>query len=533
MGNLIGGFTDKVSGKLGIDGPFKKLEEFGKLQIDGDRVKKNAEAMAAFGDAMSKYKGTDQSMWSTLSEGVAGFFEIEPPYSKMQKFAEIDLGENGAKRVKQNAQAFVYFSQALSEFKGGGELKNAADNIVGGIVKMFGGDDVMGKFVKFTKLDVDPDKALKLGQAFAAYTSAIGMARSGGGGAPARTGGGAPAGGAGGAGGAPATAASSAKTAAPAAAAGGGASGSGASGGGESGGIFSKIGAALGFGGGDKGAGGGKDTSGAGTEQAPTKTARATGGGGSMSEQDAKEMTKRHEGVRFEPYKDSLGLWTVGVGHLIGDGKSLPSEWNRTFSEKEVMDLYDKDYEKHKKQAQSNVPGFAKYDSVGQAALIDLTFNMGPGWPRKFPNTSKKLAAGDTEGAAAGLTDSLWYQQVKSRGPTIVEMVRNSKVSARDGGLATGPETGYPATLHGNEMITPLDPKSILAEMGKKSMSEISTQIQEKAGQIQSSDPEIFKELASINQSMMDMMATKLDAVIDKLDSSNNTQSKILKYSKA
>jgi hypothetical protein len=112
-------------------------------------------------------------------------------------------------------------------------------------------------------------------------------------------------------------------------------------------------------------------------------------------------------------------------------------------------------------------------------------------------------------------------------------MVRSSKVSARDGGLATGPETGYPATLHGNEMITPLDPKSILAEMGKKSMSEISTQIQEKAGQIQSSDPEVFKELASINQSMMDMMATKLDVVIDKLDSSNNTQSKILKYSKA
>ena len=65
-------------------------------------------------------------MWSTLSEGVAGFFEIEAPYSKMEKFAKIDLGEGGAKRVKQNAQAFVYFSQALSEFKGGGELKNAA-----------------------------------------------------------------------------------------------------------------------------------------------------------------------------------------------------------------------------------------------------------------------------------------------------------------------------------------------------------------------------------------------------------------------
>lgn len=252
-----------------------------------------------------------------------------------------------------------------------------------------------------------------------------------------------------------------------------------------------------------------------------------------MTEQEAKEMTKRHEGVRYEPYKDSLGLWTVGVGHLIGDGKSLPPEWNRTFSEKEVMDLYDKDYEKHKKQAQSNVPGFSKYDSVGQSALIDLTFNMGPGWPKKFPNTSKKLAAGDTEGAAAGLTDSLWYQQVKSRGPTIVDMVRNSKVSARDGGLATGPESGYPATLHGNEVIVPLDANSILAELGKKSATQIQSELKEKTNKVESTTGESSKELVAINQAMMEMMSTKLDAMIDKLDSSNNTQSKILKYSQA
>ena len=49
-----------------------------------------------------------------------------------------------------------------------------------------------------------------------------------------------------------------------------------------------------------------------------------TAGGGSMSEQDIKNMIIDHEGIRYSPYKDSLGLWTVGVGHLIGDGKSLP-----------------------------------------------------------------------------------------------------------------------------------------------------------------------------------------------------------------
>ena len=222
-------------------------------------------------------------------------------------------------------------------------------------------------------------------------------------------------------------------------------------------------------GGSDSGASAGRDSGGSAGDPSSWigSNKRSSGAGGQMSEQDIKDMIKEHEGVRTRPYKDSLGLWTVGVGHLIGDGKSLPSAWNREFSMSEVNALFDKDYEKHKKEAQSNVPGFNKFDSMGKGALIDLTFNMGGGWPRKFPNTSRKLGAGDTEGAARGLEDSLWYTQVGRRAPKIVNMVRNSKVTARDGGLTMGPESGYPATLHGNEMIVPSDTDSALAKLGK------------------------------------------------------------------
>ena len=37
-------------------------------------------------------------------------------------------------------------------------------------------------------------------------------------------------------------------------------------------------------------------------------------------------MLMHHEGVRCKPYQDCIGLWTVGVGHLIG--KTLPPEWD-------------------------------------------------------------------------------------------------------------------------------------------------------------------------------------------------------------
>lgn len=242
--------------------------------------------------------------------------------------------------------------------------------------------------------------------------------------------------------------------------------------------------------------------------------------GGSMSEQEAKAMTMKHEGVRLEPYKDSLGLWTVGVGHLIGNGKTLPPEWNRKFSQEEIMALYDKDYEEHKKAAQSNVPGFGKFDSLGQAALVDLTFNMGPNWSKKFPNTSKKLGMGDAEGAAAGLMDSAWFGQVKSRGPTIVEMVRNSKVSARDGGIASGPDSGYPATLHGKEMITPITPNSIIEKLAKTSMT----------GEITGSKTHDSSEvIATSVAKMTGNLSERLDKIASLLEVSHHTQEKTLR----
>lgn len=141
------------------------------------------------------------------------------------------------------------------------------------------------------------------------------------------------------------------------------------------------------------------------------------------SDADIKKMIINHEGIRYKPYKDSLGLWTVGVGHLIGDGKTLPPEYDRTFSHEEVMKMFDKDYEHHKAAAE-RIPGFDNMNEKGEAALIDLTFNMGPAWYKKWPNFTKSLEQGDTEAAAKNLESSKWYTQVGRRAPTIVSLIR-------------------------------------------------------------------------------------------------------------
>jgi GH24 family phage-related lysozyme (muramidase) len=155
-----------------------------------------------------------------------------------------------------------------------------------------------------------------------------------------------------------------------------------------------------------------------------------------------KKMIMNHEGSVPYPYKDSKGLWTIGVGHLIGDGKSLPPEYdayknnggpydkknNKTpaMSQDQIQELFDKDYAAHKAMAMKT-PGWDLANEKGQAAMVDLAYNMGGNWYKGFPNTSKALASGNFEAAADGLKDSAWYKQVGNRAKEIVDMIRSGK----------------------------------------------------------------------------------------------------------
>jgi len=108
-------------------------------------------------------------------------------------------------------------------------------------------------------------------------------------------------------------------------------------------------------------------------------------------------MIKHHEGVRNKPYQDPIGLWTVGVGHLIGDGKSLPEEWNRVFTDEEVNDLLKKDLRRFE-------AGVFRLCPVGLTqprfdALVSFSFNVGLGNLQRS-TLRQKHNREDYEGAA-------------------------------------------------------------------------------------------------------------------------------------
>ena len=143
----------------------------------------------------------------------------------------------------------------------------------------------------------------------------------------------------------------------------------------------------------------------------------------------AKRMIKVHEGLRLEKYLDSRGLPTIGYGHLIKPTDKFPNTISKAFAEQ----LFDKDYKHHKKAAKG-IPGYGSSSPMQKAALIDLTFNMGPAWYEEFPKMMAAYGKGDFETAGNELMDSDYFNQVKRRGPTIVSLIKNK-------GL--GPESQY------------------------------------------------------------------------------------------
>lgn len=106
----------------------------------------------------------------------------------------------------------------------------------------------------------------------------------------------------------------------------------------------------------------------------------------------------------------------------------------------------------------------------------------------------------------------------------------NTLPQARDGGLFAGPSTGFPVELHGNELVAPLDPTSIIAKLlmapGAESMPKLEAAMAPPPSAAQDNSGGLTVEMVA-------MLSDKLDAMISKLSDGNDTQEQLLRYSRA
>ena len=150
-----------------------------------------------------------------------------------------------------------------------------------------------------------------------------------------------------------------------------------------------------------------------------------------------------HEGIRFRPYKDTVGKLTIGVGRNIDDKPIIASEQQKLFgsvlTQEELSKTLNKGITKQQaemllvwdiadatKDAQALLSNFDTLSQQRQYVMIDMAFNMGRKGLGTFKNTLKMVNDGKYTEASENMLKSKWATQVKGRAIRLSIMMRDN-----------------------------------------------------------------------------------------------------------
>ena len=132
------------------------------------------------------------------------------------------------------------------------------------------------------------------------------------------------------------------------------------------------------------------------------------------------------EGCVLEVYKDHLGYFTVGVGHLI-----LPSdeEWGTPTGTKITQtradELLVKDFNNVLKECEDGLTVWSEVGEEVKLILANMAFNLGLPRLKKFQLMLKALSEKDYVKASEEGLDSRWAKQVYNRAHRLMDRLRS------------------------------------------------------------------------------------------------------------
>lgn len=122
----------------------------------------------------------------------------------------------------------------------------------------------------------------------------------------------------------------------------------------------------------------------------------------------AMELGAHYEGIRFTPYQDAGGVWTVcrGItGATVRRGK--------TYTEAECSQLELTHYQKIEREAKQLYTHWSEYNIWVRASMLDMLYNLGSNQVRQ--SSHRKLAnAGDLSGACQQMTHWVWGRDART-----------------------------------------------------------------------------------------------------------------------
>lgn len=155
-----------------------------------------------------------------------------------------------------------------------------------------------------------------------------------------------------------------------------------------------------------------------------------------------KQMVIADEGLRLKRYKDSKGIWTIGIGHNL-EATDSHNSFNRAFGENgkllrshimrggslthdQAKQLFDADYDHHLQKAIKLTPNLHEHPPEVQAVIVSGTYR---GHWGGSPSARKLFNSGKYQESAKELLNNAEYRAAKKSGSGVAtRMERDANV---------------------------------------------------------------------------------------------------------
>ena len=137
-----------------------------------------------------------------------------------------------------------------------------------------------------------------------------------------------------------------------------------------------------------------------------------------MAYSNLKKRIKKNEGFSISPYKDQLGNFTIGYGHLI---KKKENHFLRnSFSKKDLKNLFENDFAKATKEYNKNFSKL-RLNKHEEGMLIEMIFQLGTKKVLGFKKMINSIIKKKNYLVALEMMDSRWYKQTPKRVESLIK----------------------------------------------------------------------------------------------------------------
>lgn len=156
-----------------------------------------------------------------------------------------------------------------------------------------------------------------------------------------------------------------------------------------------------------------------------------------MNEQLLADL-ERDEGYDPEPYKDTLGIWSIAIGRNLEANPLTGQEWKQLLDAGEItisinhagaLRLLVAGVQDAQVTCAITFRWWSSLDLIRRDVIANLCFNLGMTRLLGFRLMFEAMQARDYERAADELEDSRWFKQVGRRGPRLVKQLRQGRIS--------------------------------------------------------------------------------------------------------